>query len=163
MGLSVPDLEAAEEFYIGALGFVKIRPSVTEDRDVTPDSTAFSMFPPAVKKFKMAWLSTGNGVGFELFQFITPSIEPGRESRFASGQDCARGGLFHFSVTTHDLEGTMEKALKCGAKRVAGIGSAYGEDGVYLEDPWGNGFELITCNYDQLLANRDDGAALTAA
>lgn len=120
----------------------------------------FKICPPALKKLRIAYLSTGNGVGLELFEFLEPRIEPGKESSFETGGDFTRAGFFHISVTVPNVDECAAKAVAHGGKRVAQTVHVFGEDGVFITDPWGNGIEIISCSWEQLLCNRDGGNLL---
>ncbi|OTA66001.1 Glyoxalase/Bleomycin resistance protein/Dihydroxybiphenyl dioxygenase [Hypoxylon sp. EC38] len=157
MGLSVPNLEEALKWYTEVLGFVSLGPTIVEDRSVNPDTAVFRICPPGFNKVKVAYLTTGNGVGLELFEFLDPRMDPNLASSFESGRDFRRGGIFHFAVTVPDVEAMAKKAEQHGGKRIAQTVRVFGEDGVYIQDPWGNGIEVISTSWEQLLCNRSTG------
>jgi hypothetical protein len=47
----------------------------------------------------MAWLSAGNGVGFEIFEFQDPVYKPSKDFSAESQS----GGFFHIAITVSDL------------------------------------------------------------
>jgi len=67
----VPDIDAAIDFYTNILGFRKLKetPRCTRRAD-NPDAPVFRVYGDRLQEVKVAFLTTGNGVGFELFQFI---------------------------------------------------------------------------------------------
>lgn len=129
-----------------------------EDRDVNPNTVVFKIFPRGIQKLKIAYLSTGNGIGLELFEFMDPRIEPGRESSFDTGRDFRRGGIFHFAITAPDIDVVCEKAVENGGQMVGERVQVYGHDGAYIQDPWGNAIEVISISFEQLLCNRPEGS-----
>jgi catechol 2,3-dioxygenase-like lactoylglutathione lyase family enzyme len=77
VAISVPDIEAAVKWYTEVLGFRKLRQSVRySDRKVTPEANLFKIYGDRLQKVKIAFLTSGNGVGIELFQFIDPPMKP---------------------------------------------------------------------------------------
>ncbi|RYP63230.1 hypothetical protein DL769_007037 [Monosporascus sp. CRB-8-3] len=154
IGLAVPDVEVAQKWYMDVFGFRQLRPISFEDRDANEDTVVLNILPSVVSKVKLAYLGTGNSVGIELFEFIDPKTDPRRETHIGNGQHITLGGFFHFAITTPDIEAMRRKVLECGGKAVGGVGTLDGEEGTYVQDPWGNIVELITVSYEQLLCNR---------
>lgn len=125
----------------------------TADRALHPDNAIFKIYPPDLQRVRIAYLSTGDGVGFELFEFLEPRIaEPDGRANFAA--DYKRGGFFHVGVTTSDVEGLATKAVAAGAKRIGETVQVFGYEAMYLEDPWGNVVELLNCSFERLMSNR---------
>ena len=70
IGLSVPDLERAVEFYTEVMGWYMLFPPT----EVSEDDSAIGImckdvFGPGFGSFKIAHLSTSDGIGVEFFQF----------------------------------------------------------------------------------------------
>ena len=67
--------------------------------------------------------------------------------------DFSRIGIFHFCLETDDFQGVIERVLKFGGKTRMDIMRYHPEDEskpykmVYLEDPFGNLFELYSHSY----------------
>ena len=58
-------------------------------------------------------------------------------------------------VTCPDPDAVAEAACNDGAVRVGETATVYdGEKALYIRDPWGNIVEVLSCSFDQLLANR---------
>lgn len=131
IGISVPDLDKAVEFYQEVFGFQKIRSDRVSSRaEDGPDAPIFKIYDSKLQKVKIAWLSCGNGVGFEVFEFIDPPHK--KPDRF----DYARGGFFHIAITAADPDGIVKKATALGGRQQGETVTMYGEKALYLEDPW---------------------------
>lgn len=134
------------------LGFHELRPLVTMDRAVTPDGIIFSIYPPDLQKVTISALSSGNGIGIELFQFHDPKITSETSANFAN--DYKRGGFFHIGVTAPDIELLAEKVVATGGKRIGATIPVYNHEAMYLQDPWGNVIELISASFERVMSNR---------
>jgi len=150
VAISVPDCDAAVEWYTTVLGFRNLRPDRTTSRARDPEASIFKIYGDGLQEVKMAWLGTGNSVGFEVFEFINPKYKGG------PAFDYARGGFFHIAVTVPEPEVLAEKVVKAGGKRIGLPVQLYdGDSAVYVQDPWGNVVELLSCSMEQLMANRE--------
>ncbi|ORY18137.1 Glyoxalase/Bleomycin resistance protein/Dihydroxybiphenyl dioxygenase [Clohesyomyces aquaticus] len=132
IALHVPDLEAAVTWYTTLFGFRRLRSG------------------------PLAFLSTGNGVGFELFQFIDPPMS--QQASF----DYTRGGVFHVAITDPDPEALYERAVKASRRKIGETvtpGVCEGEEekqyALYCQDPWGNVIEACSCSFERMMANRE--------
>ncbi|KAH9904393.1 Glyoxalase/Bleomycin resistance protein/Dihydroxybiphenyl dioxygenase [Xylariomycetidae sp. FL2044] len=153
IAFAVPDLEAACAWYTKHFGFRRIRSDRYTDRSVTPEAPIFRICGASLQKVKAAFLAAGNGVGFELFEFVDPPTEvsgQGREFRYQ------RGGFYHLAITVPDPEAALARALEDGATAVGEVVQAGGEGDkvLYLMDPWGVTVELLTCSFEQMFGNR---------
>ncbi|KAL1611842.1 hypothetical protein SLS60_000063 [Paraconiothyrium brasiliense] len=115
----------------------------------TPDAPIYRIYDSKLNKVKIAWLGTGNSVGFEVFEFIDPPNKPCLEF------DYAKTGFFHIAVTAPDVEGAVKRVLENGGDQVGEIVSMGAEDqAAYVRDPWGNVVELLSCSFEHLMANK---------
>ncbi len=146
IGLSVPDLDAALAFYAEVLGFYVLMPP----SDVTEDDSAIGVmctdvFGPGWQRLRIAHLSTGDGIGIELFEFA---------GNYAPDEnfDYRRHGTFHFAIQDPDLEGLLGRIVAAGGKQRMPVREYFpGEKPyrmVYVEDPFGNIFELYSHSYE---------------
>lgn len=98
IGITVPDLEKAVEFYTKAFGLYLIMPPTEIQQD---DSAIGQMcddvFGPGWGSFRIAHLSTGDGTGIELFEFPKTEAE-------VRPFEYWRPGLFHFCLQDENLE-----------------------------------------------------------
>lgn len=136
----MPNCDEAVAWYQEVFGFRRIRSDRTTERSDTPDAPIFKIYDNKLQKVKVAWLSCGNGVGFEIFEFIDPGFE--KPENF----DYTRGGFFHIGITVSDPDGVAKKAISMGAKQQGETVTMYeGEKALYLQDPWvGNFVSRIT-------------------
>lgn len=105
---------------------------------------------------KVAFLITGNDVGFELFEFLDPSTKAQEAASRSVEGEYLRGGYFHICVTAPNPDGVADEVCKDGGSRVGETIPQYdGDVALYLRDPWGNMVELTTASFQQTHANRD--------
>ena len=156
IALHVPDLDAAIEWYTKLFGFRRLRNPICCDRSTDPCAPIFRVYDNKLHKVKLAFLATGNGVGFELFQFIDPPMSEPAEFNYT------RGGVFHLAITDPDPEALLERAIKAGARQIGEAvvpASCEGEGerqvALYMQDPWGNVIEACSCSFEKMMANRD--------
>ncbi|REJ10100.1 lactoylglutathione lyase family protein [Halobacillus trueperi] len=146
IGLSVPNLEKAIEFYTELFGwYVIMEPSDVHNDDTPVGQMCRDVFGNDWDTFRIAHLSTGDKIGIELFEFPNQE-EP--ENNF----EYWKTGLFHFCIQDPDIEGVVEKVKAKGGKQRMPIREYYpGEKPykmVYVEDPFGNVFEIYTHSYE---------------
>lgn len=145
VGLSVPDLDAALAWYRNVLGFRLLTPPVemrADDPGLGPALEA--MLGPAVKAFRMAHLTLGNGVGLQVFEFLEPRAES-----YADGDAPWRGGFTHICVTAADIEGLADAIAANGGTRSEVFRSIPGKPyaAAYCRDPWGHVIEINSHGY----------------
>ena len=147
IGVSVTDVEETVAWYSSILGFRLIGSILTIDRATNPKMPIFLMYPASLQKAKIAFMTTGNGVGFEVFEFVDPKT---RVPQQAFEYD--RGGFFHICVTDPHPATLASKVETSGGQRVGeSIKSADGfEEVIYLSDPWGNVVEVQRVSFDQM-------------
>lgn len=147
IGITVPDIDAAVKFYTEVMGFyVIMEPTVVvEENETAIGQMCIDVFGEGWGTFKIAHLSSGDKIGFELFEFeqskeLQPRFEP------------FRTGLFHFSVQDPDVEGLVKKIVDAGGKQRMPIREYYpGEKPYrmcYVEDPFGTVFEIYSHSYE---------------
>lgn len=147
IGITVPNIEEAVKFYTEVMGFyVIMEPTVVKEENETAiGQMCIDVFGEGWGTFKIAHLSTGDKIGFELFEFneskdLKPTFEP------------FRTGLFHFSVQDPDVEGLVKKIVNAGGKQRMPIREYYPGDKpyrmCYVEDPFGTVFEIYSHSYE---------------
>ncbi|MBB3259871.1 lactoylglutathione lyase family protein [Paraburkholderia bannensis] len=146
IGLSVPDVEAAVNFYTSVLGWYLIMPPTT----ITEDESAVGVmctdvFGKGWGNFKIAHMSTGDRIGVEVFQF-TNSENPHNNFEYW------KTGIFHFCVQDPDVEGLAKEIVAAGGKQRMPVRFYFpGEKPyrmVYMEDPFGNILEIYSHSYE---------------
>ncbi|MGB0838148.1 MAG: lactoylglutathione lyase family protein [Flavobacteriaceae bacterium] len=147
IGITVPNLEKAVEFYTEVMGFYVIMgpTEVVEEQETAIGQMCIDVFGTGWGSFRIAHLSTGDKIGFELFEFkdskdLKPNFDP------------HRSGLFHFCVQDPDVEGLVKKIVDAGGKQRMPIREYYpGEKPYrmcYVEDPFGTVFEIYSHSYE---------------
>lgn len=146
IGLSVPDLEAAVKFYSEVMGFyVIMQPSEVTEDDSAIGQMCTDVFGPGWKRLRIAHLSTGDGIGIEIFEF------DGNRAP-SENLDYRRHGTFHFAIQDPDLEGLLARIVAAGGRQRMPVREYFpGEKPyrmVYVEDPFGIVFELYSHSYE---------------
>ncbi|KAF6822427.1 hypothetical protein CPLU01_12041 [Colletotrichum plurivorum] len=147
IGVSVPDIEAAVRWYTKVMGFHLLGGKIKHfKRSETGDNGIFKIYPASLQEVKLGFMATGNGVGFEVFEFVEPGHQQPRDFHYNLG------GFFHLCVTDANPDALLAKVISEG-------GSAVGEPitnstsksrCIYCKDPWGNVLELMNMSFDQM-------------
>src|ERR687886_126772 len=76
IAVSVPNLDQAVKWYKEVLGFNMIAGPVelAADDSLTGKAVA-DIHGPQLQNMRIAWLSSGNQVGFEIFEYIEPKAD----------------------------------------------------------------------------------------
>ncbi|QIR15382.1 VOC family protein [Shewanella aestuarii] len=149
VGIMVGDMDKAVEFYTKALGLeiVMGKSAVTEEKESAIGRMCIAVFGEGFKGFNIAHLVTSDGIGFELFEM--------KDRQERHHVDFSRIGIFHYCLETKDFEGVIERVEQFGGKVRMDIMRYHPEDDskpykmVYLEDPFGNLFELYSHSYSE--------------
>lgn len=147
VGITVPDIDRAVDFYTKALDlYLLMGPVVVTEDDSAIGRMCTDVFGQGWGSFRIAHLSTGDRVGLEIFEFPQTEAEQ-RPFEFW------RPSLFHFCVQDADLEGRLQKIIAHGGRqRMEAVRAYYpGEKPyrmVYCEDPFGIVFELYSHSYE---------------
>jgi catechol 2,3-dioxygenase-like lactoylglutathione lyase family enzyme len=152
----VGDMDKAVEFYTKVLGLkiVMGNTKVIEERESAIGRMCIAVFGEGFKGFNIAHLVTTDGIGVELFEM--------KERAERHDLDFSRLGIFHFCLQTDDFETVMQKTEEFGGKVRMDIMRYHPEDDnkpakmVYLEDPFGNLFELYSHTYEETYASDYD-------
>ncbi|PMN71977.1 VOC family protein, partial [Vibrio breoganii] len=110
-----------------------------------------AVFGEGFKGFNIAHLVTSDGIGVEMFEM--------KERQERHEVDFSRLGIFHFCLQTDDFEGAIARTEQYGGKVRMDIMRYHPEDDskqakmVYLEDPFGNLFELYSHTYEETYAS----------
>lgn len=161
LGLTVPDIERAVDFYTGVLGFRLLMGPTEFPADDSPlGAIGRDVLGPRFGGARIAHLAAANDVGLELFEFREP---PTRKP--ADGFRYEEVGPFHFNVVDPDIDGLVQRVEAAGGRRRSETHPFDPElpfRMVYMEDPFGNVFECYTHPYVQLystLAARQEQTA----
>jgi len=152
----VGDMDKAVEFYTKVLGLriIMNNTKVQEERETAIGRMCIAVFGEGFKGFNIAHLVTTDGIGVELFEM--------KERDERHHVDFSRLGIFHFCLQTDDFEDVMKKTEEFGGKVRMDVMRYHPEDDnrpakmVYLEDPFGNLFELYSHTYEETYSSDYD-------
>lgn len=152
IGIMVGDMDKAVEFYTKALSLKVVmgNTKVVEERESAIGRMCIAVFGQGFKGFNIAHLVTTDGIGVELFEM--------KERQDYHEVDFSRIGIFHFCLQTDDFHDVIERAERLGGKVRMDIMRYHPEDDnkpskmIYLEDPFGNLFELYSHTYEETYA-----------
>ncbi|MGL4446345.1 MAG: VOC family protein [Shewanella sp.] len=153
VGIMVADMDKAVEFYTKALGLEVVmgNTQVIEERETAIGRMCIAVFGEGFQGFNIAHLITSDGIGVELFAM--------KEHQPRHIVDFTRLGIFHFCLQTDDFDGVIARTSQFGGKVRMDIMRYHPEDDskqakmVYLEDPFGNLFELYSHSYAETYAS----------
>jgi catechol 2,3-dioxygenase-like lactoylglutathione lyase family enzyme len=155
VGITVPDIDAAVVWYRDVLGcYVLAHPSETSDDGSNFGDVVKDIFGKEFGGLKIAHLSTADGVGIELFQFIEPKTYV-PDNTF----DYRRTGIFHICITAADIETTAAQIEANGGKLTSKIWRLFSNKdykACYCRDPWGTIIELNSHSYVQTWSNLEE-------
>ena len=153
VGVSVPDVHAAIDWYGRVFGFVVIAEPVEVRRDGSHfGELAVDICGPKFGGMLIAHMVTGDGIGLELFQFLDPVHE-----RRPDTMEYWRNGFFHIAITHPDVDHLVAVIVENGGKQRSELWDLFPGEEVrlcYCEDPFGNILEIISTRYEQIFANR---------
>ena len=147
IGIAVPNLEKAVEFYTKVLGWYLImKPTLVKENTQTAIGVMCTdVFGAGFEEFSIAHLATGDRIGVELFEFKKMQTVKAEFTPFKTG-------VFHFCVQDPNVEELTEKIVQNGGKQRMPIRYYYpGEKPyrmVYCEDPFGNIIEIYSHSYE---------------
>lgn len=147
IGITVPDLNKAIDFYSGVMGwYLLMGPEIIqEETDSAIGKMCIDVFGSGWEEFKIAHLSTSDKVGIEIFEFPT---KPDTTAEFTPFET----GAFHFCVQDPEIEKLAEKIKEAGGKQRMPVREYYPEEKpfkmVYMEDPFGNIIEIYSHSYE---------------
>ena len=151
IGLSVSDLNRAVKFYTEVFGWYLImKPTLIKSDSSAIGKMCDDVFGKGWNKFKIAHLSTGDKIGIEIFEF-EGNFKP--EKNF----DYKKNGLFHYCIQDPNLEQLADEVVKHGGKKLTKVNYYYpGKKPyrmIYMEDPFGNVFELYSHSYELIYSS----------
>lgn len=147
VGVTVPNAEDAIEWYQSVLGFqLMIEPQEYTAGEGYFGKLVADMLGPHVVSGKIAMMDAGNGVGFEVFEFLDPKPEQ-RGSDENTQFYLQKTGTFHFCVIDPDIEGLARRIAETGGKQRSAVwefSPGLGFYACYCEDPFGNIVEIYS-------------------
>jgi catechol 2,3-dioxygenase-like lactoylglutathione lyase family enzyme len=152
IAVSVTDLNSAVKWYKEVFGFIVVNgPVEFEADDSSLGIVARDIHGPNFRKMRMVWLSSGNQVGFEMFEYIDPKAE-----RRIDNFEYWKSGFFHICVTDPNIEELCKRISDSGGRQRSRIWDVDPDKGykiAFCEDPFGNVIEIYTHCYEQLVTS----------
>ena len=152
IAVSVTDLDKAVKWYKEVFGFTVVNgPVEFEADDSSLGIAARDIHGPNFRKMRMVWLSSGNQVGFEMFEYIDPKAE-----RRIDNFEYWKSGFFHICVTDPNIEELCKRISDSGGRQRSRIWNVDPDKGykiAFCEDPFGNVIEIYTHSYEQLVTS----------
>ena len=113
VGVSVPDIDAAIAWYGRIFGFTVIMAPAEVRRDGSHfGDLAADICGPRFGGMKIAHMVTGDGVGFELFEFLEPKPE-----RREDTMEYWKNGFFHIAITDPDVDAKVREITENGGRQ----------------------------------------------
>lgn len=142
VGVTVPDVDAAVEWYREAFGWELIAgPFDVDGGDPGIADQLRDVFETDEVDFRQAHLEAGPGLALELFEFRTPPTAA------AAGFEFDRAGPFHLCVVEPEIEALVERIEAAGGRRRTAIRPIFPGEPYrfcYCEDPFGLAIEIAT-------------------
>jgi catechol 2,3-dioxygenase-like lactoylglutathione lyase family enzyme len=152
IAVSVTDLNSAVKWYKEVFGFIVVNgPVEFEADDSSLGIVARDIHGPNFRKMRMVWLSSGNQVGLEMFEYIDPKAE-----RRIDNFEYWKSGFFHICVTDPNIEELCKRISDSGGRQRSRIWDVDPDKGykiAFCEDPFGNVIEIYTHCYEQLVTS----------
>ncbi len=147
IGMSVKKIEDVVKWYSEVLGLYVLMPvtSVENENETAIGAMCQDVFGVEFQPFKIAHLSTVDGIGIELFEFPESISQKAEFNPYHLG-------VFHICIQDPDIEQLAATIVANGGKQRMPIREYYpGQKPykmVYMEDPFGNIIELYTHSYE---------------
>ena len=152
VGLSVPNIEKAIQFYQEVMGWYHIAGPFPIKNDGGPSAkftdTIYGHEGHAWTGFRLAHMTAANGIGIELLEF-EGSHDP--ELEF----DYKEHGVFHYAITVPDVEEFVERFTSHGGTQysdynIRKISDVNTITTVFVRDPFGIVFEVHSHSYEYM-------------
>lgn len=144
VGLTVPNIEEASEFFEKAFDAIVLYDTYTKDQPVRDNDFTHQRMgiPDTMGEKAIRMISLPNGPGIELFEFVGPD-----QGKASVPSDL---GWQHVAFYVDDMEAAVEQVEAAGGKRnadpvnLSGIEEGAGNQFCYCKTPWGSSVELIS-------------------
>jgi catechol 2,3-dioxygenase-like lactoylglutathione lyase family enzyme len=151
VGLTVPDIDEAIDWYTTVLGFSHVRgPETVVAGEGYAGRQAANLLGD-FEEMRLAHLATGNQIGVELFEFESTAGN--------SDADPANPGLFHLCVIDPDVEALARRIDDHGGDHYSEIWEIFEDDDTYTltycRDPYGNLLEIYSHSHERIYSNSE--------
>lgn len=152
VGLTVPDLDRAVEWYVQTLGWqLMFGPVELESDDSFTGRQVREVFARDAVRFRLAHLDAGGETVVEMFEFLEPPA--GGPASF----EFWRTGVFHLCLTCDAIEDVADAIADAGGRKCMAVQPIVdGEPYLmcYCADPFGNIIELYSHDHREVFDQR---------
>jgi catechol 2,3-dioxygenase-like lactoylglutathione lyase family enzyme len=140
IGITVPDLDEAEHFFVQILGAVPVYTLPPKRADDDWMSVHLGVHPRTVVR-EIRFYRLGNGSNIELFEYASA------DGQAPQPRNSDIGG-HHLALYVDDMDAALEYLrghdVEIMGDPVASAGASAGQRWVYFRSPWGMQFELVS-------------------
>jgi hypothetical protein len=133
------------------MGFTVVRgPTELDTSDIQVGNALRNVFGSKFRRLRIVWLSSGNNIGFELFQFIKPKqVIKNQQIEYWAG------GIIHVAITERNIEELTKRIVETGGRQLNDICELNPKKRhklVFCSDPFGNIIEIYSHSFEQFHA-----------
>lgn len=152
IAISVPDLEKGMKWYQEVMGFTVVRgPAELDINDTRVGNVLRNIFGSKFRRLRIVWMSSGNNIGFEIFQFIEPKqVIKNQQIKYWAG------GIIHVAITERNIEDLTKRIVETGGRQLSDICELNPKKRhklVFCSDPFGNIIEIYSHSFEQFHTN----------
>ncbi|MEQ1736703.1 MAG: VOC family protein [Rhodoglobus sp.] len=140
IGITVPDLDEAERFFVDVLGAEPIYTLGSKQADDDWMQTTLGVHPRTVIR-EIRFLRLGNGSNLELFKYDAA------DGQAAEPRNSDIGG-HHLAIYVDDMDAAIEhlraQSVEIMGEPVLSKGASEGQRWLYFRSPWGMQFEIVS-------------------
>lgn len=141
IGITVPDLDAADDFFVRILGAERFYELGPFERDDDWMAVHLAVHPRTVMR-RLRFYRLGNGTNFEVFEY-----EAADEAATVPPRNSDVGG-HHIAIYVDDMDAAVEflraEGIRVLGEPTASANASLGQRWVYFLSPWGLQFELVS-------------------
>ncbi len=140
LGITVPDIDQAERFFVDVLGAVPVYTLGAKRADDDWMSVQLGVHPRTVIR-EIRFYRLGNGTNIELFAYDSA------DGQAPQPRNSDIGG-HHLALYVDDMDAALEYLrrhdVEIMGEPVTSAGASAGQRWVYFRSPWGMQFELVS-------------------
>lgn len=149
--MTVPDIEAAMDWYADVLGFEPIMGPVEVEHGEDHIGELCADVLGEFDTVSIAHMATGNQVAVEFFEFDEMEAE--------ADPIPSEAGYFHACVIDPNIEELAAEIADSGGDHHTDIWNLFPDQPyrmTYCKDPWGNIVEIYTHSHERIYSNQGD-------